>query len=626
MNRRLLSPVSPLVLMVAALSLNACAVAPTPTTPEERAGRVERDLKSLFEERETVGGPITLYQAQAYALKYNLDNRVKMMEHAVAMGISQASGWDMLPQVAASAGYTVRDNDAGSRSKSLLTGATSLEPSTSVERAHTVASLSVAWNVLDFGVSYMRARQQADRALIAEERRRKVVHTVMQDVRAAYWRALGEQRLMAELDPLMVKVQQALDSSQTIERSRLQTPTQALEYQKTLLDTMRQLQQLRRELSLAKYELASLMNLDPKQPLVLAAPADFEVRPQPGPLDPAGFENTALLNRPELREEDYQARISADETRKAMLRMLPGVELSGGFTRDTNSYLYNQSWAEAGLKLTWNILNVLSGPDNIAVAENQEKLAEVRRLALSMAVMTQVNVGLRRFRQAQEDYAVAAQLASVDDRLYEQAAAGEQVTQNELELIRRATSRLFSRLRRDLAFVEMQNAAGAVQVSIGKDPVPEAVESHDVNALASALEAHSGQWSLLEPIAYAKAAVAETDGGVSPLPQSSAVAVVEALLAAAPPPPPSADEAVMAHLASYKSTKAALKGWKNISVLTSTSGLSPLVRPVDIPGRGTLFRLYADGPEAAVRDLCNRLHDKTLYCVLHRRADQYAVR
>ncbi|KPX91409.1 Outer membrane efflux protein [Pseudomonas meliae] len=44
----------------------------------------------------------------------------------------------------------------------------------------------------------------------------------------------------------------------------------------------------------------------------------------------ARLETEALASRPELREQDYQTRISSAETRKAMLRMLPGLEFSAG--------------------------------------------------------------------------------------------------------------------------------------------------------------------------------------------------------------------------------------------------------------------------------------------------------
>jgi hypothetical protein len=61
-------------------------------------------------------------------------------------------------------------------------------------------------------------------------------------------------------------------------------------------------------------------------------------------VDLASLEQEALTSRPELREQDYQSRISAAETRKAMLRLLPGLEFSAaGITTATRSW-----WSRAG--------------------------------------------------------------------------------------------------------------------------------------------------------------------------------------------------------------------------------------------------------------------------------------
>lgn len=55
-----------------------------------------------------------------------------------------------------------RNNDLASSSRSVLTGRQSLEPSTSQDRRRATADLTASWNVLDFGVSYYQAQQQAD--------------------------------------------------------------------------------------------------------------------------------------------------------------------------------------------------------------------------------------------------------------------------------------------------------------------------------------------------------------------------------------------------------------------------------------------------------------------------------
>ena len=88
-------------------------------------------------------------------------------------------------------------------------------------------------------MSYIRANQSSDRYLIAKENEIKVANNIARDVVRAYWRALSAKRLMEKYDPLLVKVYNALNDSQTIEELLLQKPMDALLYQKELLDIQR---------------------------------------------------------------------------------------------------------------------------------------------------------------------------------------------------------------------------------------------------------------------------------------------------------------------------------------------------------------------------------------------------
>src|SRR5690606_29006486 len=105
--------------------------------------------------------PVTLEEAMARALKYNLDNRLKMMEQALAHHQLDIANFNLLPQLTANAGYVTRDNRYGSSSQDLATGQQSLVPSTSLDKTYRTADLSFSWNILDFGVSYYQAHQQA---------------------------------------------------------------------------------------------------------------------------------------------------------------------------------------------------------------------------------------------------------------------------------------------------------------------------------------------------------------------------------------------------------------------------------------------------------------------------------
>lgn len=476
-----------------ALAVTGCAVTSQPIDRSVSEQRAQQDLAIMFKDQEPLSGPLTLHEAMARAVKYNLEARLKVMEEAMAQRQVDLATFDMLPRMALSAGYAGRSNISASSSESIRTGTQSLEPSTSQDRDRGVADLTMVWNVLDFGVSYVSAKQQGDQRLIVQERRRKVLHTIIQDVRSAYWRAVAADRLLTQIDSLMARVAQARDNSQRLSEQRIGDPIQALGYQRALIEATRQLEEQRRALSLAKTELATLINL-PLGTQVELAPEDGYQVPELK-VELGTLEQEALASRPELREQDYQARISAAETRKAMLRLLPGLEFSAGGHYDSNSFLVNQSWADYGVKVTWNLFNVLSAPAAIDVAKAGQEVADARRQAMSMAVLAQLHVANANFREAQRQFQTSQQLAGLDGQIVEQLR-NRYLAQGigELELIQGELNTLQADLRRDLAYAELRNSYGQLFASVGLDPLPESIASDSVADIATALANREAQW------------------------------------------------------------------------------------------------------------------------------------
>ena len=473
----------------------ACAVQPAPLTTAETDARIAYDLAEMFADQEPVEGPITLHEAMARAIRYNLDGRLRVMEEALEQRQLDLSRYDMLPELAASAGYEGRSNTSGSFSENVFTGEESLVTSTSLDDHRGIGDLTLVWNVLDFGVSYVAARQQADRSLIAYERRRKAIHIIIQDVRTAYWQAVAAERLLGRIEPLLARVEAALADARRIEDQRLRPPLEILTYQRALLDTQRQLEGLRRELVIANAQLAALINVPPGDAVPVAAPVPESLAPPLIDSSPAAMERIALAYRPELREEDYMTRISADETRKAMLRMLPGLEFDVGINGDTNSFLFNSVWGAFGSQLSWNLLTLVNGPAQIELAEAQESVVEARRQALSMAVLAQLYVSWLGYQEALHAYETGLELARVENRILGQLRAGLQAGRGgELELIQGELRAVLATLRRDLSFAQLQNAAGQVFVSIGADPMPQQVAAADIGTLAAALADVEAGW------------------------------------------------------------------------------------------------------------------------------------
>jgi len=478
------------------LVLGGCAIQPKALTPAERSALAEQDLARLFAGQEPVTGPIDLNEAMARAIKYNLDHRLKLMEEALARGQLSAMRFDLLPSLTASAGYSWRDNDNGASSISLLTNTESVEPSTSQDRNRRTADGVLAWNLLDFGVSYAAAQQQADQVLIAEQRRRKVVQNIVQDVRAAYWKAVSADRLLPQMDQVLDKANAALRRVEELQKRGLSSPEQALNYRKALLEIIRQMWVLRQDMAGARTELATLMNLPPGSPYELAVTdaGTGLAGTEPGAsLD--RLEHLALLNRPELAEEHYQARVSAVEVRKALLRLLPGLELSAGPHYDSNRYLYNNDWIDASAAVSWNLVNLFAAPSRIRAARSKQQVDETRRLALSMAVLTQVNLADQRLRIAQRNFSVSKDLLDVDEQLLQYSQSAQRANAgNEMELVRSMAQALVARMRYDQGLAELQNAFGRLQSSVGYDPLATRPDQTDVASLAAAIGQAPENW------------------------------------------------------------------------------------------------------------------------------------
>ena len=393
--------------------MTACAVAPTPMSDNQLMVQGKEDFGSIFGDPEP--GPVTLNLAEsiARALKYNLDHRTRIMEEAMALNQVDLDRFDLLPTLTANAGYSDRDSHNISTSIDSITGLPSdANPTYSSDRAVITGDLTLSWNILDFGISYFSAQQNADRAMIASERRRKVIQNLVQEVRFAYWRLASAQVLKKEVVDTIALAQKALADAERVEKEGLKQPLEALRFQKTLLETIRQMESINQELSTAHIELASLVNLPPGTEIHVKVP-DGGVLVSPGwDLDVDMMEELAFLNNPDIREQSYQSSIAVKETRKAILSLLPGISLTGGRHFNGDDLLVNNRWYEWSTKLTWNVLNIVMAPSRIRYAESSEKLAEMQRLALRMAVLAQVHVAERQFRNAAKQFERADQLAA----------------------------------------------------------------------------------------------------------------------------------------------------------------------------------------------------------------------
>jgi outer membrane protein, multidrug efflux system len=468
------------------LALGGCTLAPHPLTDAERLAEADGDRAEMYGKQEALRHPLTLHEAFARALKYNLDGRVKLVEEALAVDDLDLSRYDLLPKAYINVAGTSRNNVNAASAQSIQSGSQSLVPSTSSDQNDFAADLLVSWNILDFGVSYFAARQQSDRVLIGHEERRKVIQTLLQDVRRAFWRAASAQRLSRQITESIRAAEGALPNARKVETEGLKSPVDSLRYQKALLDLIRTLEGAQALLAVSKIELAQLINMPPDQPYTLAVPNDLRLDSVHVPL--GRMEETALLLNPDIRELSYQKRISVDDTHKALLKLLPGITFSYDPNYDSNSFLVNHYWATSAVRLGGYLSNLLTFPVTYRRAENAEHLADLRREAMSMAVLAKVHIAFQQYLDASAAFRRAQQVAEVDQRLSEQIHNRNATdVGGELEQISAAVSAEISQLQRYQAYAETQAALGRLYAAMGIDPLPEDVDTLNFQGLNRAL-------------------------------------------------------------------------------------------------------------------------------------------
>jgi len=473
------------------LFLAGCSVNSDPVSPGDVYERQLEDRKELFRDQEPITGPIGMGEAIVRSVKYNLDSRVKFMELAVAMRQLDFTEKGMLPDLVASAGYNERSNDPGARSINLETGEESLPPSRSQERERETYDLELMWNLLDFGMSYHSAHQASAEVEIARERQRKTMQNIVQDVVDAYWKAWIAQELDGKMGRLIISVEDALNQSNALSSSQSQSRQEALKYQSSLLSIRNSLYEMQERMGLAKIRLAALINVNPRADFVLADPsADMEPRDVTRRYDTLA--ENALIMRPELREEDYRLRISQREVKKAMLSFLPQVQVGAGYHVDRNEFLINDDWSDFSVDISWNILGLFSADAQKKFRQAQVDLANARRLALSMAVITQVRLSLERYKLALQRYRASQELTAVNIEYAKIMETSSRETA--LDKIKAGTDSLVSQLRTNYAYAETQSAFARILNSIGLDIMPESFSTEDSASMGREFETH---WNTL---------------------------------------------------------------------------------------------------------------------------------
>lgn len=456
--------------LCAGLSLSvlaACSAHVNSLTNAQLNNAATTELAQMFAPAERIQNALSLDDVISRAVVNNLDNRLLRLEQSFALAQVDVDSIEMLPTLAASAGYTNRSRENFTTSQVLGEVAPSGSFSRSREAQNTSYSLSTTWNVLDFTVGYYNARQAGNRAFIAEERARRAGMDIIRDARQSFWSAYAAQQLSGTIARTIAEANAVLARIQKGEQSGAIPAVEALTSRRTVLENLRQLEIFSHDLATARIELAELVNARPGSPIALAA-SQMSIPSLPGSLPE--LEEKAFTSNPSLREQQYRINIALDDVRRTTAQLFPELSLSAEANFDPDSFLLNNIWNQFGLNAAWNLLRLVTGPQRINLSERGVEVERIRALAVRMAVLAQTHTAYRDFHFSREQFLRARDLAEIDQQLAQQSRAREEASVgSQVERVVVETSALISQLRVYDAYGELVAAYSAVLSTIGAD-------------------------------------------------------------------------------------------------------------------------------------------------------------
>jgi outer membrane protein TolC len=461
------------LLIVLIITVTGCSVKPKLITKKELNTDIKENLEFITKNSTPITKEISLEEAINRAIKYNLDKKVSVMERALAQKEAKNMTYELLPKLTASAGYSARNNYAASASTSF----TNNQPdpldanptySLSSSKSRFTSDMEFSWNILDFGLSYIRAKQQSDKYLISIEREKKVKHNITKDVRKAYYEALSATELIEKIEPIMIETKKAIEFSQKAKSLRVSSSMEALTYQRELHDILRSLNSIRKELITSKTILSELMGLKPGTQFKLVKLKKDEYLVPSIPLTINEMEKIAIKNRPEIHESRYKERISEEEITAAKLSILPRFGISTGLHYDNSEYLLNGDWFSYGATVSWNLFDLFGYSNRQDIAKSKFAIAKQQKLAIYMAVLSQVHLSYIKFKELKKDYILSKRYLEISDEIFSIIKSKNELNLNsDLIFIKEKLNHILAILRHSSSYAQMQNSYGELLVSIG---------------------------------------------------------------------------------------------------------------------------------------------------------------
>lgn len=398
-----------------ALILHGC----TPSVPDYcgiREANAEYDQCKLDDNVFLPARPLELGDVVEIALCRNLDVQLQKIEQCVQSQNYVAEKLNQLPELTVNYEVQWRDNTPAWFSRP-VGGKKDDVATQSTERSKSIFDLTAAFNIIDFGLTYIKTRQEQSRALLLEQRHLRARQNLILDLYGAYFRALVAKSARDQAKQLISELSQRHKGLEHQMKKQLISELRELDNENRLIDMEMRLHAFENEYQSSMKELASLMGLPPGRHFEIA---DVQLSSIQFPeIDTDHLEHMALRYRPELFAQDMQSNIEVDEVKASLLQMFPHVRVFSGWWYDSDDFQFHNNWINVGAHISWDLLTLPSKMQHWKASQFRQNLAENNRLTISMGVLTQVHLAYINVREMKQQYDLSKELLGVKKRQLE---------------------------------------------------------------------------------------------------------------------------------------------------------------------------------------------------------------
>ncbi len=418
--------------------------------------------------------PITLETAQIRTLSHNSEFARQERRFVSDVKKSGRKAKDYLPQIYLNAFGQWRNNTnaaVGEKVNSQDTNTVSNSQKdfyTGQDQVFGVSNLTATWDILEIGMSGLKANRRTISAFKQGEQNQYLCHKLMVDVEHAYWKAVAYEQAAKRSVWLKSRIEYALELSQSNIDKKPDDKLGELMFQRELIDINRWYESIFRGLTSAKADLARLMNLPLGTEFTLSETQIPQHLGETTGSDVNTLIKLAYQNRPEIRQALYSHDLVKLGNKEAIINHLPALRLFLGANMDSNSFLLNQNFASAGLNLSWDILRL--GQIGQTKRRGRNRLLDRRyeTEVLASAIMAQVMIAREQVQQLDHDLSLALKALKVQTQITD-ALQDSVKTENKSEtyLVKEELMRELVTLRENLARAEFFTAKARLDQSIG---------------------------------------------------------------------------------------------------------------------------------------------------------------